>query len=98
MPRSDVQWSGSELMPENVGRDDLAVIKIDGMHCHRCEVAIQKALSALPGVREVEVDFNSGQASVLHDKSRVSIRQLMDAVNAAGYKATGFTQNHGSLA
>lgn len=80
-------------MPDNVVHDDLALIKIEGMHCHRCEQTIQKALSALPGVREVEVDFNSGQASVLHDKSRVAVRQLMDKVNEVGYRATGFTQN-----
>ena len=81
-----------ELMQDNVFHDDLAVIKIEGMHCHRCEQAIQKAL-ALPGVREVEVDFNSGQASVLYDKGRVTVRQLMDAVTQAGYRASGFTQN-----
>ena len=98
MDAVNIECCGSDLMADNVGRDDLAVIKIDGMHCHRCELAIQKALSALPGVKEVEVDFNSGQASILHDKSRVSIRQLMDTVSATGYKPTGFTQNLGSIA
>ena len=84
-------------MPDNVAHDDLAVIKIEGMHCHRCEQAIQKALSTQPGVREVEVDFNSGQASVLYDKARISVRQLMDAITQAGYRASGFTQNQGTL-
>jgi len=85
-----------ELMAENVAQDDLAVIMIEGMHCHRCETGIQKALVSMHGVREVEVDFNSGQASILYDKKRVSIRQLMDVVNQAGYRATGFTQNTGT--
>ena len=79
-------------MSADVGRDQLAVIRIEGMHCHKCEQAIQKALSGLPGVHEVEVDFNSGQASVLYDHRAVGVRQMMDAVNAAGYRATGFTQ------
>ncbi len=90
-------WSGSELMPDNVAHDDLAVIKIEGMHCHRCEQAIQKALATQHGVREVEVDFNSGQASILYDKKRITVRQMMDIINNVGYRATGFTQNHGSL-
>ena len=85
-------------MPENVTHDDLAVIRIEGMHCHRCEKSIQNALAGHPGVREVEVDFNSGQASVLFDGNRVSIRQLMDTVTHAGYRATGFTQNRSSEA
>jgi copper chaperone CopZ len=79
-------------MAENVARDQLALIKIEGMHCHKCEVSIQKALAANPGVHEVEVDFNSGQASVLFDRSAVLISQLMDSVTQAGYRATGFTQ------
>jgi copper chaperone CopZ len=81
-------------MPEEVAGDQLAVIRIEGMHCHKCEQSIQKALSAAPGVREVEVDFASGQASVLFDRNRVSVHQLMQKVVEAGYRATSFTQNH----
>ncbi|WP_428937967.1 heavy-metal-associated domain-containing protein [Fontivita pretiosa] len=80
-------------MPEDVAHDDLAVIKVEGMHCHRCEQTIQKALASRPGVREVEVDFASGQASVLYDRNRITVRELMETVTQAGYRATGFTQN-----
>ena len=45
------------------------------------------------GVREAEVDFASGQASVLFDRTAVTIKQLMESVNQAGYRATGFTQS-----
>ena len=79
-------------MSEDVGRDQFALIRIEGMHCHRCEQSIQKALLAHPGVREVEVDFASGQASVLFDRGSVTVKELMDTVNSAGYRATGFTQ------
>jgi copper chaperone CopZ len=79
-------------MSADVARDQFAVLKIEGMHCHKCERAIQNALSSNPGVHEVEVDFASGQASVLFDRASVSISELMEAVNAAGYRATGFTQ------
>jgi copper chaperone CopZ len=78
-------------MSSDVARDQLAVIRIEGMHCHKCELAIQKALTNNPGVHEVEVDFNSGQASVLFERAAVTVKQLMDAVNSAGYHATGFT-------
>ena len=81
-------------MSADVSRDQLAVIRIEGMHCHKCEQAIQRALKQYPGVHEVEVDFASGQASVLFDRGSVTVGQLMESVNHAGYKATGFTQNH----
>ena len=79
-------------MAQDVTRDQFALIKIEGMHCHKCELAIRRALSQYVGVHEVEVDFASGQASVLFNKRTVSISQMMDAVNEAGYRATGFSQ------
>jgi len=79
-------------MSSDVGHDHLAIIRIEGMHCHKCEQAINKRLTDLPGVHEVEVDFASGQASVLYDEAQVSVRQLMDGVTEAGYRATGVSQ------
>ena len=81
-------------MPDDVAGDQLALIKIEGMHCHKCEQAIRKSLTQYPGVHEVEVDFPSRQASVLFDPAAVSVRELTQAVVAAGYKVSGFTQNH----
>ncbi len=79
-------------MAQEVGRDRFALIRIEGMHCHKCEATIRKALSGFVGVHEVEVDFASGQASVLFNDRVASVQQMMDAVNEAGYRATGFTQ------
>jgi copper chaperone CopZ len=90
--------SRSQDMAQDVERDQLAVIRIEGMHCHKCQQAIQKALANCPGVREVEVDFLSGQASILFDRGAVTIGQLMEAVNQGGYRATGFTQSAGDRA
>jgi copper chaperone CopZ len=79
-------------MAEDVAGDHLAIIRIEGMHCHRCEQTIQKALKSHPGVHEVEVDYPSRQASVLFDKQQVTVQQLMDSITDAGYRTTGFTQ------
>jgi copper chaperone CopZ len=79
-------------MSHDVQHDQFVAIKIAGMHCHRCQETIRRALSANPGVHEVEVDFPSGQASVLFDPKQVTIHELMNAVNESGYRATGFSQ------
>ncbi len=77
---------------KDVTLDHFAIIRVDGMHCHKCERALQRALGALPGVHEVEVDFLSGQASVLYDKSMVTVDALTSTVTAAGYRVGGLTQ------
>ena len=87
-------------MPEQIQQgphydtDRFVLIRIEGMHCHKCEIAIKKALQRNPGVHEVEVDFASGQASVLYDAGLIDVAQLIDAVKETGYKPTGFTQSH----
>ena len=81
-------------MPEDVGGDQLAIIRIDGLHCHKCDETVQKALMQHPGVHEVEVDFNSAQASVLYDQKQVNVKTLADAITEAGYHVAGFTTRH----
>lgn len=82
------------MSSDEVGRDQLAIIRIEGMHCRQCEQAIVRALGAFPGVHEVEVDFASGQASVLFDRGSVAVKDLMEAVDDAGYTATGVSQRN----
>jgi copper chaperone CopZ len=83
-------------MADRAAQDQLALIRIDGMHCHQCEESIRKALAKWPGVHEVEVDFNSKLASVLYDPGQVKINELMTAVGEAGYEAMSFTQSNSS--
>ena len=78
----------------NVTADRFVLIRIEGMHCHKCEQSIKKTLQRMPGAHEVEVDFASGQASVLFDPGAISIGQLIEAVKETGYKPTGFTQSN----
>jgi Cu+-exporting ATPase len=84
--------SASSAAAAGVAADRFVFIRVEGMHCHKCEVGIKKTLQRLPGVHEVEVDFASGQASVLFDPTLVTINQLVEGVKQAGYKPTGFTQ------
>jgi copper chaperone CopZ len=82
----------------DVSGDQFALIRIEGMHCHRCEETIQRALQTLPGVHEVEVDFASGQASVLFDPKSVAVPQLVESITDAGYRTTGFSQGQADTA
>ncbi|WP_321806005.1 heavy metal translocating P-type ATPase [Burkholderia sp. BCC1993] len=62
-------------------------LTVDGMHCGGCTGRVQRALAAVPGVVEAAVDLDAHAATVTaHDA--VEPAQLVDAVGAAGYRAT----------
>lgn len=75
-------------MAQDVAADQLAVIRVAGMHCHQCEKFIQRKLAQLPGVHEAEVDFNSGQASILFDRALIGTEELIQVIRDAGYDAS----------
>jgi copper chaperone CopZ len=83
-------------MADELTQDQLAIIRIEGMHCHKCEQAIQRALHREEGVNEVEVDFLSGQASVLFDAGKISISRLVEVIQEAGYRTNGFSKSGAS--
>ena len=83
---------GDNVSSRSAEQDHLVLIQIEGMHCHRCEQAIQRALGSHAGVREVEVDFPSGQASVLHQRGSVSADDLMRSIDDAGYRAKSYVE------
>lgn len=78
-------------MTSDVSKDRLAVVRIEGLHCHKCEQTIRDALSRHEGIHEVEVDFLSGQASILFANDSITVKQIMEDINAAGYHAVGFS-------
>jgi copper chaperone len=60
-------------------------IKIKGMSCQHCVMAVTKALSAIDGIKNVQVDLKSGQASYEETKP-VDAKIVADAVKKAGYE------------
>lgn len=60
-------------------------LKIDGMTCRHCAMAVRKELAGMPGV-EVQ-DVQIGAARVAFDETKVSLAQLHAAVKEAGYTA-----------
>jgi copper chaperone len=60
-------------------------LKVTGMTCGHCEIAVRKALQAVPGVvRVVTVDRKKERAVVEGDAVE---QALVDAVADAGYTA-----------
>jgi len=61
-------------------------VKIEGMHCATCALAIEKSLKALDGIENAEVSLASNSAVVEFDPTKVDFRLISKAVEGAGYK------------
>ena len=61
-------------------------LHIEGMSCGHCLNAVNRALSAVPGV-EIE-SVQMGRAQVRYDENATSPTALEAAVSEAGYRAT----------
>ncbi len=60
-------------------------LKIEGMSCGHCRQAVERALTAVPGVeRVVEVSVEQGAARI---EGSADPRALVAAIEEAGYKA-----------
>jgi copper chaperone len=62
-------------------------IRIEGMHCDHCVMAVKKELSKIPGVQVHEVRI--GSASFVYDEQRVTPEKIKAAVEEAGYVLQG---------
>lgn len=57
--------------------------KIEGMSCHHCVMAVNKELSKLD---LIDKRVQMGNASIDFDESKVTEKQITDAITEAGYK------------
>jgi copper chaperone CopZ len=58
------------------------------MDCESCTKVIAMRLARVPGVATVDVDYDHEQAVVTHDAKSDIARDLIDAVDDVGYRAT----------
>src|SRR6059058_5976805 len=68
--------------------DSCAVLALEGMTCASCAMRIEKGLKKVPGVKDASVNFATEQASVTYDPTQTGVEQMVQKVDAVGYKAT----------
>ncbi len=62
-------------------------IRIEGMHCDHCVMAVKKELNKVPGLRVQDVRV--GSATVEYDEHIVTPEKIREAVEEAGYALQG---------
>lgn len=60
-------------------------VKIKGMSCQHCVMAVTKALGALDGIKDVQVDLKNGMATYEEVKS-VDSAAVAAAIKKAGFE------------
>jgi copper chaperone len=63
----------------------MKIIKVKGMSCQHCVMAVTKALSSIDGIKDVQVDLKNGQVSFAETKS-VDPTLVVQAVKKAGFE------------
>jgi len=74
---------------ERTARVSHALFVLEGMTCASCAMRIEKGLKKVAGVTDAHVNLATEQASVIYDPTQTSIEQLVQKVEAVGYKEIG---------
>lgn len=73
------------LAPQVWAASRIVTLSIPSMSCPVCPITVKKALGKVPGVSQIEVNFERRQATVTFDDAKTNMDALMDATADAGY-------------
>src|SRR5437588_7442654 len=76
------------VVPQKLGDEESqAVLALEGMTCASCAMRIEKGLKKVPGVKDASVNLATEQAAVTFDPVLTNVEQMVQKVEAVGYKA-----------
>jgi len=65
----------------------MTTIKIKGMSCQHCVMAVTKALQGIPGLRDIIVDLKKGEAW-FEETGPVDTETINEEIRKAGFEVT----------
>ena len=74
----------SQMQP---GTESRATLTLEGMTCASCAMRIEKGLKKVPGIKDASVNLATEQATVTYDPAQTNLEQMVQKVEAVGYKA-----------
>ena len=66
-------------------------LDITGMSCANCSATIEDTLSEFDGVDDASANYATDEATIAYDATAVSLAELYDAIDDAGYEAVSET-------
>src|ERR1700687_3388238 len=85
---SIVQKVNASRPPLDALGESRALLALEGMTCASCAMRIEKGLKKVPGVKDASVNLATEQATVSYNPLQASLEQMVQKVEAVGYKAT----------
>jgi copper chaperone len=70
-----------------IREEKMEKVKIQGMSCQHCVMAVTKALNKIGGLKEVKVDLEKGEASFVNE-GQISREKIGQAIVEAGFKVS----------
>ena len=64
-------------------------LRVPDMSCGHCKAAVEGELNRLSGVERASADVENGVVEVSYEEGRVTTRQLVGAIEEAGYTVAG---------
>jgi copper chaperone len=66
----------------------MTTIKIKGMSCRHCVMAVTKALGSIEDIKDVHVDLEKSEATFIEMKP-VDPTQIIERIKKAGFEVVG---------
>jgi len=70
---------------ERIQMSQTVVLNVTGIKCGGCETAINKVLTALPGIVKAQASSQSHTVSVEFNPDQISLEAIQSAIAHAGY-------------
>ncbi len=58
----------------------MKTVEVGGMHCQKCVAAVTKALSEVPGLSNVSVNLEKGEATFEGDAPEDAVKAAIDRI------------------
>jgi len=65
---------------------DNITLNVSGMSCEHCVKAVNNALSAITGVKDISVSLKDGKVSFSHDPAKAPLDTIKAAITEEGYE------------
>ena len=65
--------------------ETMKTIKVEGMTCNHCVMAVTRALEGIDGVKNVKVNLKKGQAT-FDETTPVDMKTVKEKIEDAGYE------------
>ena len=83
-----VAATGAQTNQDQSKKTATCTLKISGMTCGGCAVAVKMAAKKVDGVTDATVSYENGRAEVTYDSSKTSPEKIAEAITKnSGFKA-----------